>query len=70
MPQDAELAKVAESLADAELAQESGQAIAAVLLDCAKCYERIPLEEMRIEAIQRGFPQELANLAVDMYKRA
>ena len=57
-----------EMAADAEYAASEGRAIAAVLLDCAKCYERVPLEGLKREAIAKGFPKELAKLAVDIYE--
>ena len=53
---------------DAELAEAEGKAMAAVLLDCSKCYERIPPGKLEKQVCARGFPARLARMAVDIYE--
>ncbi len=38
-----------------------------VFLDCSKCYERVPLQQLDGRAVAAGFPGRLLVLALGMY---
>ena len=46
---------------DVECAEVEQEHVAAVFLDCSKCYERIPLHRLQEEVTATQFPQRLAN---------
>ena len=53
--------------AEAEIGSQEGKHTAAVLIDCAKAYERVPHEQLRKDIIQTKFPARMANMAMDIY---
>ena len=51
-----------------EGASAQGKEVAAIFLDCSKCYERVPLAPLKSVLLEAGLPPALVGPAVAMYK--